>query len=376
MTLTSTYISPKFSNLFFPYEHTTDLASAEKRKKYKKTICPTKKPTSCPTKGLCCVNGQYNDPVLKKCVDCLPSYYSPKPSTQCMKCPSGQYSGLKSSCCYTCPAGSKVNPTQTGCVPDVPVPPTPAPTRFDFPGSISINPARSSPPTRAPCVPGQYDDPVAKACVDCLPSFYSPSPDMKCMKCAAGLISGAKAAICTECPAGSKANAEQTACVTPEPTTTPTSPPTSPPTKAECVPGQYDDPVAKACVDCLPSFYSPSPDMKCMKCAAGSISGAKATVCITCAAGEAPNAGQTECVKIVTDAPSQAPTIAGAPSTVSITPISIDETMPPTKGATYTPSLVPSMKPVCPTAKPVCPTAKPVCPTPKPNRKHKPSRDY
>ena len=293
MTLTSTYIYPKFSNLSFPYEHTTDLESAEKRKKYSKTICPTKKLTSRPTKGLCCVNGQYNDPVLKKCVDCLPSYYSPKPSTQCMKCPSGQYSGLKSSCCYTCPAGSKVNPTQTGCVPNVPMPPTPAPTRFDFPGSISINPARSSPPTRAACVPGQYDDPVAKACVDCLPSFYSPSPDMKCMKCAAG-----------------------------------------------------------------------------------SISGAKATVCITCAAGETPNAGQTECVKIVTDAPSQAPTIAGAPSTVSITPISIVETMPPTKGMTYTPSLVPSMKPVCPTAKPVCPTPKPVCNTPKPNRKHKPSRSY
>jgi hypothetical protein len=79
---------------------------------------PDPTPTSAPTPTYSkCSAGQYDDPILKQCVDCNPGYYSSKPSDPCQKCiPRTYASGNPASYCDRCHAGSIINDDSTDCV--------------------------------------------------------------------------------------------------------------------------------------------------------------------------------------------------------------------------------------------------------------------
>ena len=214
------------------------------------TTQPTPAPSSIPTVfNSRCDYGQFDDPILDACVDCLPGFYSPYPTTPCMRCPPNTYSfASKTSVCRPC--SYVVDSSSTECSP--------------CPASYTIIPAID--------VPG-----LARICQKCAIGWYSKYND-----------------VCYGCDTGYTANAEQTECVLMTPAMKPTGSPS-----ATCRPGQYRDINIESsiCLSCLPSFYQSAPDLPCIKCPMGyyTINYGEIT-CYQCPAGTMVAPTQDKCI--------------------------------------------------------------------------------
>lgn len=253
---------------------------------------PTPPPTFAPSiSSRSCLLGQYNDPLLQKCVDCDPGYFTISSTQPCSKCPHGYYSPPNAvfSLPYgTCKACAEVQtPDKTECI--------------------------HCPPGYLKKIYYTGSDP------------YSSEPEPKCVKCAAGTYTGFNFSSCAICGPRLKVKVDQSGCdllycygdlayspderscivISPTPTAAPSF---FDYTKTTCIAGQYEDPITRNCVSCLPSFYSPFPSQPCKKCPFGlysSLQGEES--CHECSTGLVANALQTGC-ELATPPPTPVPT--------------------------------------------------------------------
>ena len=229
---------------------------------------PSTLPTSGPTPTIsACEQGQYDDPILKKCVDCTGGYINAfSPDQPCQKCQPGTFTPNKPAAkCEKCGKGHVISADKNQCT---------------------------------PCPIGYYSPYI---------SYFS-TEIAECKKCPENTISRAGMGYadenfvihnCNRCRYG--VNDDKTDCKGPYikpydwlPDPTPTSAPTG--LYSSCHAGQYEDPILKTCTDCNPGYFSPTPTVPCKKCPIGSYGYEDpSSFCDICYPGTVINDDSTDC---------------------------------------------------------------------------------